>query len=1266
MEPHNNAEVCPNCGYREGGAEPEGVQLPLGSELRGRYITGMTLGSGAFGITYVAWDKQAGQKVAVKEYLPGEFATRLPGTSEVTVFSDAKKQKQFHDGLVKFLGEGEKLRGLPGDGGIARVLDCFGYNNTAYLVTEYLNGETLEKRLAKTGFSAAEAIELTLPLIHSLELAHGAGIVHCNICPKNIILTTDGRMKLIDFAAARFATTSHSRSLTAVVSVGYSPEEQYRSLGDTGAYTDIYALSAVLYRMITGIAPPDALERRAALALKKRDIISPIPRGAATRSQTAAIMNGLNIRIEDRTPDAATLASELTAKAVKQRANRIRGLDFGTLPRAVKIAAPLVLFVIAAAIALFAGGIIRFDGNVIRDIAIPEGMTRVPSVISRDVDEAAEILVNAELQYSIVDKRYSSTVPADYILLQNIEAGRVVDTNTTVALTISGGREMKLVPLVEGDDIALATETLELLGFIVKAEKSPSLYKSEGIVFSQDIPANSEYAVGETVTLKISNGEIISGVAYLETVPDLTGLSLTQATEKLMSLAGSGKNDGKPFGIDENSVKEYSKTVPEGHIISQNLKAGTSEMTDKTFRFTLSMGLHYEKVPDVQYKSAEEAGALLTNAGFTFVKREINDERVAGGHIISQEPAANTTVEYGTAVSLLVSLGKRQFPVPRVTGLDIKEAKSVLTSAGLTVSVVETRDDNAPLNSVISQNPPKDAMAVLGDNVELTVCAGKIRRIVPNVVGTLQTDAKKKFDDLNLKLKISETYDNTVAKGTVISQNTAPGTELESGAEIEIVVSLGKKPVTVPKLSEQTASAAERTLNALNLKFVYSAEEFDENIPRGTVKSQSPAANSQAFEGDTITLVLSKGPAPVSVPDVRSTAEAAARRTLEGKGFIVSVTYEDSASVPIGEVISQNPAAGANAERNSRVAISVSRGIAVANVVGCDESYALSALSAQQLTAKTVYQESTLIAKGSVISQSPTAQSYVNKNAIVTLTVSSGTRVPSLTGLDQSVAITALRAAGLNASVIRETSAAVRLDIVISQNITAGTFISAGDTVTINVSDGITVPNVTGESRAAAEAKIKGAGLRVSVSEQESVNVPKGQVISQSPLYGAKANANDTVAIIVSGGVIVPNVTGQTRSNAEAALQAKGLRVSVNEIQSDSIPAGQVITQNPMAGTTVDIAATITITVSGGDGKVEVPNVVSNSQADAEYALTSQGLRVEILEEYSEIFTEGTVISQSPQSGRVAPGTLITITISLGIEPPPEQPPELEEQPPDT
>ena len=142
--------VCPHCGYAFGSPAEEATHLTPNTILHDRYIIGKALGYGGFGVTYIAWDGRLEQKVAIKEYLPSEFSTRIPGQSKITVKS-GDKSEQFHDGLDKFIDEARRLAKFHNEPGIVRIFDSFKENDTAYIVMEYLEGETLAEYLNEHG-----------------------------------------------------------------------------------------------------------------------------------------------------------------------------------------------------------------------------------------------------------------------------------------------------------------------------------------------------------------------------------------------------------------------------------------------------------------------------------------------------------------------------------------------------------------------------------------------------------------------------------------------------------------------------------------------------------------------------------------------------------------------------------------------------------------------------------------------------------------------------------------------------------------------------------------------------------------------------------------------------------------------------------------------------------------------------------------------------------------------------------------------------------
>ena len=158
-------DICPFCGYSNSFKAEEALQIVPGTVLAERYLIGRSVGCGGFGVTYIAWDSQLEMRVAVKEYLPSEFATRVPGQTLVTAFSGDKTQ-QFSDGLDRFIDEARRLAKFRNEKGIVKVFDSFEENNTAYIVMEYLEGETLAAFLEREKrVSVDKAIEMMMPVM---------------------------------------------------------------------------------------------------------------------------------------------------------------------------------------------------------------------------------------------------------------------------------------------------------------------------------------------------------------------------------------------------------------------------------------------------------------------------------------------------------------------------------------------------------------------------------------------------------------------------------------------------------------------------------------------------------------------------------------------------------------------------------------------------------------------------------------------------------------------------------------------------------------------------------------------------------------------------------------------------------------------------------------------------------------------------------------------------------------------------------------------
>lgn len=252
---------CPDCGHHPG-MRRSSLLLPHGTLLRKQYLIGNVLGNpGGFGITYLGYNQKLECKVAIKEFLPREIAGRsLDGIGiEVHTANDAQI---FAAGLDQFLQEARLLAKFSHPN-IVRVIDFFEENGTAYLVMDYYSGVTLVEYVEKSGGSLSEraALEILLPVFDGLREIHARGILHRDIKPQNIYITTQGRPILLDFGAARQTVEALSQGFSLLITPGFAPIEQYDRQGKQGPWTDVYGCAATLYYMLTGYAPPDAVSR---------------------------------------------------------------------------------------------------------------------------------------------------------------------------------------------------------------------------------------------------------------------------------------------------------------------------------------------------------------------------------------------------------------------------------------------------------------------------------------------------------------------------------------------------------------------------------------------------------------------------------------------------------------------------------------------------------------------------------------------------------------------------------------------------------------------------------------------------------------------------------------------------------------------------------------------------------------------------------------------------------------------------------------------
>ena len=310
---------CPYCGFdkREYEKTRSYRTLPPGTILAGKYFLGKVIGEGGFGITYLAWEMNLEVPVAVKEYFPSGLATRdtqLTGGKSKTVSVMAGDQGHYYQsGLRSFEQEARNLAKFQNLPGVVSVKDLFFENQTAYLAMEYIPGITMKQYLRSkvNRLDERTVLRLMRPVLESLDKVHRSGIIHRDISPDNILITADQKVTLIDFGAARMASGNDGKSMTILLKHGYAPVEQYQSKGRQGPWTDVYAICATMYRMISGKVPEEAVDRIENDRVKPLTMLAREENFQVSRRVSDVIQKGLSVSASHRYQNVRSLIQEL-------------------------------------------------------------------------------------------------------------------------------------------------------------------------------------------------------------------------------------------------------------------------------------------------------------------------------------------------------------------------------------------------------------------------------------------------------------------------------------------------------------------------------------------------------------------------------------------------------------------------------------------------------------------------------------------------------------------------------------------------------------------------------------------------------------------------------------------------------------------------------------------------------------------------------------------------------------------------------------------
>lgn len=581
--------VCPHCGFNEAALRQESYYLKPGTIIGGKYIVGKALSYGGYTVTYIGMDAEKTRKVMIKEYLPSDFSTRSEGDTEVTIYS-GDACEQFEQGLTTFLNEANRIGQLQNPQGIMRVYDCVAENDTGYVISEYLEGRTLKQIMEKgKRFPVQEAKEFVCRILEGLRQVHPLNIIHCDISPETILVTNTGEIKLLDFGATRYVTTANSKSLAIILKQGFAPEEQYRSRGERGPWTDVYALGAVMYYMITGVVPVESVDRALMDELKE-----PSKLGVQIPSNTEnALMNALNVYQKDRTPSAEIFYQELNSPQVSRIQVKKQKYETGKFPTWAKFLVAGLLCVVVA------GGVIVYlldKGN--NDPNMGMSKVQVPNIMGKTEKEAREEIESSDLTFEIKDVIFDKDL--DKVLNQDPSGGESIDKKEEVAVTIRSKEKCKYEDILKQennvdnlvDEFSINKELLSDSKEFDADDESKTFKNLYEVILKDgdtirkikvdDLKKNRE----EIIKLPDIQGitYYVSPYLYVKKLDDYEGRNVYNSDIKFKKYTeknGKRKEVKGETGTPLYKAIYYSFDKKEGYIVKQRIKKGKNMILPK-------------------------------------------------------------------------------------------------------------------------------------------------------------------------------------------------------------------------------------------------------------------------------------------------------------------------------------------------------------------------------------------------------------------------------------------------------------------------------------------------------------------------------------------------------------------------------------------------------------------------------------------------------------------------------------------------------------
>jgi serine/threonine-protein kinase len=641
--------------------------------IDGRYKVISRVGSGGMADVYLAEDQLLGRQVAVK-LLHHHFA----------------EDQEF---VERFRREASSAAGLSHQN-IVGIFDRGEWQGTYYIAMEYVAGRSLKTTVREQGaLDPALAIDVVVQILRAARFAHKRGVVHRDLKPHNVIIDDEGRVRVTDFGIARAGASDMTLTGSIMGTAQYLSPEQAQGHIVSGA-SDLYSIGVILYELLTGVVPFEG-ETAVAIAFKQ---VSAEPRPPSAVNPTvppaldAVVLRALAKDPAQRYAD----ADEFIAVLLRERATL--GASPGTAVLSASGHGAEGLVAGAAAGALLSGA-----------AAAPAGAQQsqqAPQADGPGPSTGALLLPPAD-GFDEDDGQPSGEGPGvRRVLLWGLGAAAVAGIVTALVLLLGSAHGKVTVPDVTGQSEQVATTKLRAAGLAPVASLTASPTVAVGRVMSQAPAGGSKVTSGTRVSIVISSGPGSAALASVE------GLTAQQALTRL-----------RAAGFKPTTRLQPSATIAQGRVIGTDPPAGTELQVGSPVAVLVSSGPAEVRVPDLSGDSKSGAEAALATVGLEVgsVSQQVSTAQ-APGNVLSQSPAAGSSVRTGTKVDLVVAKASDEVAVPKVVGETETQASAALGGAGFTPAVITTpTTEQSQVGVVLKQSPTAGKLTRKGSTVTLTV-----------------------------------------------------------------------------------------------------------------------------------------------------------------------------------------------------------------------------------------------------------------------------------------------------------------------------------------------------------------------------------------------------------------------------------------------------------------------------------------------------------------------------------------------------------------